>query len=154
MGRLRAPILEIPPVVALDRISHHKDASCEADLYSGAVSCTGAIEAPGGLFYHVWTRITNSPVIDDYPDPPTWKATGSLFMKIYLKKSGQQDRTIKYFGGGSSEWDALLAENAGWQLKKVSPNISGWERPPEKGNFFLQIGASETTILKYHIPTP
>ena len=74
-------------------------------------------------------------------------------MKIYLKKSGQQDRTIKYFGGGSSEWDALLAENAGWNLRKMKVGISGWESP-EDGNFFLQIGASDTTISKYHIPTP
>ena len=154
VGRGTCENVEKPPVVALDRISHHKDASCEADPYSGAVSCTGATSPPHDqLFYYVWTKITNYPVIDDYPDPPTWSATGVRFMKIYLKKSGEQDRTIKYFGGGSSEWDALLAENAGWQLKKVSPSISGWESP-EKGNFFLQIGASDTTISKYHIPTP
>ena len=154
MGRLRAPILEIPPVVALDRISHQKDASCEADLYSGAVSCTGATSPSyDQLFYYVWTKITNYPVIDDFPDPPTWSATGVRFIKIYLKKSGEQDKTIKYYGNGSSEWDALLAENAGWNLRKMKVGISGWESP-EDGNFFLQIGTEDTTISKYHIPTP
>jgi len=154
VGRGTCENVEKPPVVALERISHHKDASCEADPYSGAVSCTGATSpSHDQLFYYVWTRITNYPVIDDYPDPPTWKATGVRFMKIYLKKSGEQDRTIKYYGRGSSEWADLLVANAGWQLKKVSPSISGWESP-EKGNFFLQIGTEDTTISKYHIPTP
>ena len=76
-------------------------------------------------------------------------------MNIYLSK-GSEKNMIIYNGGGSSEWNALLAANAGWIVRTDYKDLAGagWENRPNPGNFILKITSPATTISKYHIPTP
>lgn len=152
-GTCNAP--DKPGVVDLTRISHHKDATCTVES-SGAVSCTGATNPIGGpaQYYYVWTKVTEALPIGYYQSPPTWTATGDLFMNIYLSK-GSEKKTLVY-EGGSSEWTSLLAANAGWKVRTnyVDAAGVGWENRPNPGNFILKIGTAATTISKYNIPTP
>ena len=151
--------VEKDPVVALDRISHHKTANCSVES-SGTVSCTGSTSSVGGTpqYYYVWTKVTEALPIGYYQSAPTWNATtGSdgIWMNIYLS-NGSKKKTIIYNGGGSSEWNALLAANAGWIVRTDYKDLAGagWENRPNPGNFILKITSPATTISKYHIPTP
>ena len=160
MGEGACDTPDTPAVVDLEKISHDRNATCSVKS-SGAVRCEGAQISSGtpAKFYAVWTKVTEALPIGYYQSPPTWTATGDLFMNIYLRGTdcgtdgtGRAD----YYGGGQTEWDALLAANAGCTVRtdyrETTPVT--WMNLGIPGNFFLRIGDAATTISKYNIPTP
>ena len=151
----------LPPAVDPEQISHHKSATCTRKS-SGRVSCKGGSNPQGtpDQYYYVWTRVTGDWTIDSYEHPPTWSATGDLFMNIYLT-CGETNESVKYSPtyveeGTYNDWDGLISDKSGCKVRiGYFDNIGvGWENRPYPGNFILKIGTPDTTISRYRIPAP
>jgi len=149
------------PAVDLARISHHNTATCTRES-SGRVSCKGGSNPQGtpDQYYYVWTRVTGDWKIDWYEHPPTWSATGDLFMNIYLT-CDDGNESVKYSPtyveeGTYNDWDDLITDKSGCKVRtNYFDNIGvGWENRPYPGNFILKIGTPDTTISRYRIPAP
>ena len=148
------------PAVDLARISHHNSATCTAES-SGKVSCKGGSNPVGtpSQYYYVWTRVTGDWTIDSYEHPPTWSATGDLFMNIYL--TCETNESVKYSPtyveeGTYNDWDELISDKSGCKVRTgyLDNGGLGWENRPYPGNFILKIGTTDTTISRYRIPAP
>ena len=154
-------VTDINPVVPLDRISHHKNSSCETDQTTRAAVCTSGplvigIGAEKDVYYSVFTKVQPRTELQFYTQPK-WSVTGGdSYMNIYVRCGGETNERIIY-RGDPTKWKNLQSEYGSCVVRANFPEINaGWVNNPgvAGSNFILRILSKNTTISKYDVPTP